>query len=104
MHISAKNWACLCLTILLTACSSTPTQSTANLKQIYDRSAQYHLPDRNPVIVIPGILGSRLIDDETGVTVWGAFRKDYADPKTDEGARLIALPLTADLDLSLIHI
>ena len=103
MQNSAMNWVCLFLAVLLTACSSTPKQSTANLKQIYDRSAQYHLPDRNPVIVIPGILGSRLVDDATGVTVWGAFRKNYADPKTDEGARLIALPLTADLDYEHNH-
>ena len=84
-------------TLLLSACASTK-QNTANLKTIYDRSAQYHLPDRNPVIVIPGVLGSRLVDEETGVTVWGAFRKDYADPGSAEGARLIALPLTSDLD------
>ena len=89
--------------LLLSACASTK-QNTANLKSIYDRSAQYHLPDRNPVIVIPGVLGSRLIDEQTGVTVWGAFRKDYADPGSAEGARLIALPLSSDLDLSLIHI
>jgi hypothetical protein len=30
------------------------------------------------------------------MTVWGAFRKDYADPKSDNGARLIAIPLTSD--------
>ena len=84
-------------TLLLSACASTQ-QETSNLKRIYDRSAQYHLPDRNPVIVIPGVLGSRLVDEETGVTVWGAFRKDYADPGSAEGARLIALPLTAGLE------
>ena len=83
--------------LLLSACASTK-QNTANLKSIYDRSAQYHLPDRNPVIVIPGVLGSRLIDEQTGVTVWGTFRKDYADPGSAEGARLIALPLSSDLD------
>lgn len=71
-------------------------QERSNLKRLYDKSAQYHAPDRNPVIVIPGILGSRLVDDETGVTVWGAFRKDYADPGSDEGARLIAIPLSSD--------
>jgi len=88
----------LFLTIFLAACSTTSNQTSENLKRIYDKSAQYHLPDRNPVIVIPGILGSRLVDDNSGVTVWGAFRKNYADPASRDGARLIALPLSADLE------
>ena len=75
-----------------TACASGPKQRV-DLKKIYDKSAQYHAPDRNAVIVIPGILGSRLIDDETGKTVWGAFRAEYADPDTAEGAQLISLSL-----------
>ena len=77
---------------VLSGCSTT-LQERANLKRLYDKSAQYHEPDRNPVIVIPGILGSRLIDDNTGMTVWGAFRTDYADPKSEKGAQLIALPV-----------
>lgn len=82
--------------VLLSACSTT-SKDRENLKRLYDKSAQYHAPDRNPVIVIPGILGSRLVEEKTGTTVWGAFRKDFADPGSDDGARLIALPLTADL-------
>ena len=76
----------------LSACSTTPTQRDT-LKQTYDRTAQYHLPDRNPIIVIPGILGSRLVDDQSGQTVWGVFTSDYADPATDDGAQLISLPI-----------
>jgi len=85
----------LILSGILTACASSSKQ-TVNIKSIYDKSAQYHGPDRNPIIVIPGILGSRLVDDDTGKTVWGAFRKAYADPKTAEGAQLISLPLDRD--------
>jgi pimeloyl-ACP methyl ester carboxylesterase len=81
--------------MLLAACATT-NEEKANLKRLYDKGAQYHQPDRNPVIVIPGILGSRLIESETGTTVWGAFRRDFANPKTIDGARLIALPLTSD--------
>lgn len=84
-------------TVLLASCATTNDEAT-NLKRIYDKSAQYHLPDRNPVIVIPGILGSRLVDEDSGVTVWGAFRKDYANPNSAEGARLIALPLSAEME------
>jgi len=83
----------------LTACSTAPTQREF-LKQTYDRSAQYHAPDRNPVIVIPGILGSRLVDEETGRTIWGAFRSKYADPNSAEDVGLIALPIDQDSGFS----
>ncbi len=65
----------------------------ADLRVIYQKSAQVRLPDRNPVIVIPGVLGSKLIDQETNQTIWGAFDLDYADPGTDEGFVQIALPI-----------
>ena len=80
------------MVFLLSGCTTT-LKERAKLKRLYDKSAQYHKPDRNPVIVIPGILGSRLVDDKTGMTVWGAFRTDYANPNSDKGAKLIALPL-----------
>ena len=37
--------------------------SAPDLQGLYDRSAMYHGADRNPVIVIPGILGSRLVQE-----------------------------------------
>ena len=85
----------LAIVMGVSACASAPNQRNT-LKQTYDRAAQYHSPDRNPVIVIPGILGSRLVDDETGRTVWGAFRAEYANPKVDEELRLIALPIAPE--------
>ena len=66
---------------------------TPDFNEIYGRSAKHQDLDRNPVIVIPGILGSKLKDVETGKDVWGAFSGAYADPKTDEGVRLFALPM-----------
>ena len=59
-----------CIIFGLSACANRQEQ---NLKILYEKSAQYHRPDRNPVIVIPGILGSRLVDETSGRTVWGAF-------------------------------
>lgn len=82
--------------VLLAGCAST-TSKQADLKALYDRTAQYHKPDRNPVIVIPGILGSRLVDEDTGKVIWGAFRANYADPATADGARAVALPIDGDL-------
>ncbi len=93
--------AALCVSI--TACASSQNRQV-NLKKIYDKTAQYHLPDRNPIIVIPGILGSRLVDDDTGQTVWGAFRAEFADPNTAEGAQLISLSLDAENQSEVGHV
>ena len=71
-----------------------PTLPSPDLGGIYSAAARQEHLDRNPIIVIPGILGSRLMDDQ-GRIVWGAFGGDAVDPSSAEGRRLIALPMTA---------
>jgi len=78
---------------VLGACGILHKEPTTDLKFIYEKSAQYHLPDRNPIIVIPGILGSRLQNTDTGQTVWGAFNGEALNPNTEDGARIISLPI-----------
>ena len=77
------------------ACASgcTAPIPSPNIGVLYNRAAQ--APDylRNPVIVIPGILGSKLKDEETDRVVWGAFDGTYANPETPDGARLVAIPM-----------
>jgi hypothetical protein len=68
-------------------------QSNTDLALIYKAAAQHHGPDRNPIIAIPGILGSRLLDTPTGVSAWGAFEPGAANPEDPDGARMIALPI-----------
>ncbi|MEO1473712.1 MAG: hypothetical protein AAFS03_07190 [Pseudomonadota bacterium] len=97
-HIVLNRLVFLLFGLVMASCASGPPQ--ADLNAIYERSAQYHKPDRNPVIVIPGILGSQLVDDTSGRTVWGAFRGTYADPRRADDAQLIALPLSADASFS----
>lgn len=72
-------------------------RSEPDLALLYNPSAQHHGPYQNPIITIPGILGSMLRDTETGVLAWGAFEPGAADPDDSDGARLIALPL-ADVE------
>lgn len=67
--------------------------SPPDLGGIYTQAAMRSHEEGNPVIVIPGILGSKLRDSETGQLVWGAFDGGEADPETPEGARLIAIPM-----------
>lgn len=86
---------CLVTVVLLVSfaagCSKSIVQP--DLGGLYDRLAREHDPGRNPVIVIPGILGSKLVDDRDGRIVWGAFAGGYADPGTPEGARLVSVPM-----------
>jgi len=83
---------------LLAGCS--PKYRAPDLGQLYNRTAQYHDERRNPVILIPGILGSKLVDSQSRRIVWGSFAGDYANPQTESGARLIALPMREGVPLA----
>ncbi len=80
--------------LLAAAVSGCAPAAMTEIALIYNPAAQHHGPDRNPIIVIPGLLGSRLRDPSSGRIVWGAFDGDAADPETADGARLVALPFT----------
>ena len=82
---------CAALTMLLVACES--PEGSPELALIYNEAASYHAPDRNPIIVIPGLLGSKLVDTESDFLVWGAFDGTAADPREPDQLRLISLPI-----------
>lgn len=82
------------LVLLLAAATGCATAGRVpSIAALYNVPAAHHDEHRNPVVVIPGILGSRLKDPATGTVVWGAFGGGYADPRTPDGLRLIALPM-----------
>lgn len=62
--------ALLLSAVLLQGCGVLP------VKYDYKKIFSAYLPrvDDNPVIIIPGIIGSRLVNVETGKMVWGALR------------------------------
>lgn len=68
-------------------------QLAPDLGTIYHRAAKIADKDRNPVIVIPGILGSRLVDANSEHVVWGEFGGDGIRAKTPAGAQLFAMPM-----------
>ncbi len=70
-----------------------------DLGGIYERAAMHESPSRNPVIVVPGMMGSRLQQRSTGRTIWGAFTKTSIDPSNPEDLRLIACPIDSESDL-----
>lgn len=98
MNYFRPRFVLLCIfCLLIPGCS--PKTATPNLKKLYNRSAQAHPIDRNPVILIPGIKGSRLVSHD-GELVWGAFGGGMMDPNTSEGARMFALPMQPDVALN----
>lgn len=80
--------------MLISLVGCTAKLRSPDLGGLYDLAAQQRGGLRNPVIVIPGILGSKLTDADTGRVVWGAFTGKYADPRTPDGARLFGLPMS----------
>jgi len=81
----------LLVLLLLTACGSIHTPPDLSL--LYNDLAQREDPYRNPIIVIPGLMGSKLMNQETGDLVWGAFGPAQVNPNTATGARQLALPM-----------
>lgn len=68
-------------------------RAQAELSIIYDKSGTYHGPDRLPVVIVPGVLGSRLRNVISGKLIWGAFDGTAADPGDPDQLRQIALPI-----------
>ncbi|RLA17677.1 MAG: hypothetical protein DRQ62_14700 [Gammaproteobacteria bacterium] len=59
----------------------------------YEHQIRQSSSRQNPIIVIPGILGSNIVTLENKKTLWGDFGKSLADPKADKNLRMIALPM-----------
>jgi hypothetical protein len=87
----------LVLASALVGCRSTPEQ--ADLGVLYNETASAIGDQRNPVVVLPGILGTKL-EAADGTKVWGSFTFGAADADFPDGARLIALPMERGRPLS----
>lgn len=71
-----------------------------DMRSIYGDAIDQTVQTRNPVIVIHGILGSRLIDVETKHTLWGGpDRNQFVDPTDAEQLRRISLAMREDRNL-----
>ncbi|MEO1595566.1 MAG: hypothetical protein AAFS02_10025 [Pseudomonadota bacterium] len=86
-----KTWMIVLVLVVLVGCASGGPK-TDFLAINYQRTAQLEGPDRNPVLVIPGLLGSTLRDTRNNEFVWGGFDGVSVDPDRPEGLRALALP------------
>lgn len=82
---------------LLASCTS--KAPTPDFGELYSIPAMQHGPDRNPVIVIPGILGSRLVDEASGNVAWGVVGRGSSDPRTAPGLQQMSLPMQSGVPL-----
>lgn len=74
-------------------CSLLPQKPSADLERIYGKAAKSHSPEINPVIVIPGILGSNLVDPISKKSIWGVYDNNFLSLQKPENLPIIALPL-----------
>lgn len=84
--------------LLLGLCACSTPRSAPDISELYTRIAREGGGDRDPVVVLPGILGSNLADS-SGRAVWGAWSGDYARPSDPAGLRALAIPMTPGLSL-----
>ena len=82
----------------LAACTS--TYKAPDLGGLYNSLVQNENPNRNPVVVIPGLMGSRLVEAQSGDIAWGAFGPGTVNPNSISGARLVGLPMEKGKKLS----
>jgi len=70
------------------------------LGRIYSRAAQAVDGHRNPIIVIPGILGSKLVDSKTKKVAWGTVR--LSESRIFPGGQSVdlALPMRSGVQLN----
>ena len=83
-------------TLLLAGCA---TRRIPDLSGLYGEAARQQSTLGNPVILIPGVMGSTLVDKDTGSVVWGVFRGGSISVSSPAGARQIALPMAENVPL-----
>jgi len=89
---ATRSASLLAAAALAGACS--PSAKLPDLTAIYEQVDAAGALQRRPLITIPGTLGSRLVDTESGRVIWGGGSRGLsADPEDPIEAELIALPL-----------
>ncbi len=90
----------LSVIILGAIVSCQPAYKSPDLGGLYNNLAQNETPYRNPVILIPGLLGSKLRDGKSRAMIWGRFGFAPFSAKGKAAGTRIALPMKSGKPLS----
>lgn len=72
------------------------SSETQDVASIYNRYSNQENTQQNPVIIIPGYLGSRLEHKGEKPIAWGAFTRNSLNPSKPKQAKKLALPIAPD--------
>ena len=92
-----KNLLAVGSTSTLASCANKKPQ--ADLGTLYNKAAQRSVESRNPIILVPGILGSYLKHEPDGKRVWGVIGKN----SIKEDTPLLAHPMEIGKPLNQLH-
>ncbi|HEX4946051.1 MAG TPA: hypothetical protein VFZ34_05285 [Blastocatellia bacterium] len=84
---SHTRWILILLLCFLTNACTILQSGKPNLPRIYAAPEMPRPTGKNPIIVVPGVLGSRLVNSKTGDVAWPKF--------TGTSSALLALPVTS---------
>src|SRR6266446_6306752 len=106
ISIALLSCAMLIIAVALNGCSATGSYSSFQtdpkilVGDMARKTFQYEGIERHPVIVIPGIFGTRLTDPRTKAIVWGQFTgEEMLANFSAEQLRLLSLPMQEGKDL-----
>ena len=78
---------------LMSSCSKNEIIYAPRLGSITD-DVIHQLEESNPIIVVPGVGGTSLVDASNGKPAWGSYGYTTYWPSTEKENKLLALPLT----------
>ncbi|MCP4181679.1 MAG: hypothetical protein GY756_28265 [bacterium] len=101
LNFCTKIFFLFTFTLIINSCTTSPTGSYLSTKyasQPYisgeeENNINYEGIERNPLIIIPGFLGSSLIDAKTRENIWGTFKASESIKISDKQMRSLTYPM-----------
>ncbi len=91
MHIQVKRVLCLLAASLAASCSKNNFIYSPSYGLVTEEVIS-QIEDSNPIIVVPGIGGTSLVDASNGNSAWGSYGYASYWPATEKDNKLLAFP------------